>query len=299
MPSRRVYRQVRKQQSAGLGVFSAVLQHDGHAGSIRTVGLLDLPIGHGSPELHHARRRLREVNVQRIDLLHDGQLRCLALPNQRAFSDQGPANAARNRRGDRRITEVDTSRLHVGFGHGHVGLGLPLGGNRVGVFLFANGVCLDQGLVALCKSRCLKQVSLGFGLARFCAGAQCCVRGSVNREQRLPGLDITALAEQSFLQNTRNARPNLRNAGRFKPTRQLGDQTHITQSNGNNTDFSGWWLAARPGPGRTSRRTFAATGQHCNQYERGNLEQHFFRRVRSWRQGGSSRAWHGNGFHER
>ena len=55
-------------------------------------GALNLP-PHGTAQAQHLGRRLREVDVHRIDLLDERQRRRLGLADQRAFGHQRAADA--------------------------------------------------------------------------------------------------------------------------------------------------------------------------------------------------------------
>jgi hypothetical protein len=156
---------VRSENSSlpGQGVFAAVLQHHAHAGGFAAPGALELAIGQGAAQLHDLASRLGEVDIHRVDLLDHGQLRGFALPHQCAFGHQGAADAARNRRRDAGVIQVDAAGLHRCLARGHIGLGLFVRRHGVGVFLLADRVGGHQRLVALGQRAGLRQVGLGAG----------------------------------------------------------------------------------------------------------------------------------------
>jgi hypothetical protein len=74
-----VHGQVGEQQLAWARQFAAVFQHHAHRHGRTLACGLELARFERPAQLQHLGRRLREVDVQRIDLLHHGQLRGLAL----------------------------------------------------------------------------------------------------------------------------------------------------------------------------------------------------------------------------
>ena len=74
--------EVREQQPRGVRVLSTVLQHDAHAGRIAPAGTLELAAFHRPAQAQHLGRGLREIHVDRVDLLHQGQRSGLALAYQ-------------------------------------------------------------------------------------------------------------------------------------------------------------------------------------------------------------------------
>ena len=177
MPRGGINRQVRKQQAAWLRVFGAVVEHDAHDRRIGAASPLELAAGHRRAQLHHVRRRLGEIHIHRVNLLDDGQFGGIALPHQRAFSDQRAANTARNRRRHGGIAQRDAGGLHIGLAHGHIGSRLFFGGHGVGIVLLADGIGFDQRLVALGQRGGLGQIGLGTRLTGLGAGNSGSVRG--------------------------------------------------------------------------------------------------------------------------
>ena len=74
--------------------------------------------GPGLAQAHHFGRRLREVDVDRVDLLHHGQRRGFALAHQGAFRHQRTPDAAADGRADAGVAQADAGRLHGGLGGG-------------------------------------------------------------------------------------------------------------------------------------------------------------------------------------
>ena len=136
----------------------------------------------------------------------------LALADQRAFSNQRPANPARNRRNNRRVSQVDAGRLDICLAHGHIGFRLLLRSHRVGIFLLAHRIRFDQRFIAIGQCSRLRRIGFSTSLTGLGACNRCSVGCSIYREQGLTGLDIAALAEKALLQNTGRTRPDLRYA---------------------------------------------------------------------------------------
>ena len=198
----RVHRQIGKQQASWLAVGRTVFQHDAHACGVLAARFLELAALHGTAQLQGFAGGLREVDVHRVDLLNDRQRRGFALPDQRAFGHQRAADAARDRRRHAGVVQVDAAGLHGGFANGHIGLGLLVGGHGIGVLLLADGIGRQQRLVAVGQRLGLDQVGLGAGQRGLGALQGSGVGRSVNGEQRLPGLDIAAFAEQALLHDS-------------------------------------------------------------------------------------------------
>ena len=244
-------------------MLAAIGQQQAHAGAVRA-GALELAALERAPQLHRLVGRLGEVDIDRIDLLHHRQRRGFTLADQRAFGHQRAANAARDRGRDPGIAEVDARGLQGRLGHGHIGLGLLLGRLCADEFLLADGLGLDQRLVALGQRAGLHQVGLGLGQAGLGAVVAGLVGAGIDGKQHLTGLDFAAFAEQSLLQDTGGTRPHLGHARGLEPARQLGDQADLARRHGQHADFGRRHAGA--GSGR-SRGLVAAGGEQGGQAE--------------------------------
>ncbi|MDT4842860.1 hypothetical protein FQZ97_767750 [compost metagenome] len=255
----RVDREVGEQQLAVLPVVGAVFEHHADARGFFAAGTLVLAGGHGAAQLEHVGGRLREVHVQRVDLLHHGQLGGVALADQCAFGDQRAADAARDGRGDIGVALVDLGGLQQRAVGGHVGVGRLGGGHGRRVFLLAHGVGFDQRLVAV--GQCLGLHGVGFGAGQGGLGV---LRGGhqrcrVDAEQQLAGLHVAAFAELALEQDARRAGAHLGDARGFEAAGQLGHEAHVGGLDRHHADF-------RRRTGATAARTgrglaLAAGGQ--------------------------------------
>ena len=194
------------------------------AGRVGAAGGLELAALDGAAQVEQLGRRLGEVDVHRIDLLDHRQRRRLALADQRAFGDEGAADAARDRRRHRRVAEVDLRALQACLGRRDVGLGGLLRRDGVDVVLLADRVGFDQRLVALGLRRRLRQVGLGARDRRLDRRDLALQRRRVDLEQQLAGLDVAAFDEHALQQDARHARAHLGDARGLEPAGQLGDQ---------------------------------------------------------------------------
>ena len=156
-----------------------------------------------------------------------GQLGDFPLAHQRTFGYQGAANTARDGGRHRCIAQVDACGFHGGLGRCQIGFGLLLGGHGRGVVLFADGIGFHQGLVAIGQGCGLGQRGFGACYRGLCA-LQCGAVGrSIDFEQRLAGLDVAALTEQSLEQDARDASTDFGGARGLDAARQFSDQGHI------------------------------------------------------------------------
>ena len=224
-------------------VFCAVVEHHTHAGRLRA-SALELPAFQGAAQLHDLRGRLRKVDVQRVDLLNEGELRGLALTHQGAFGDQGAADAARNRSRDEGVVQVDAGGLDRGLTDGDIGGGLLACRLRVHILLLADGPRLSQGLEAFGLCLGLRQVGLGLGQQSLRARKRGLVRARINLEQGLARFHVAAFTKQPLLQDARGPGPDLSHARRLQPARQLGDQAHVTWRHRDDTDLGRRWAGA-------------------------------------------------------
>ena len=180
-----------------------------------------------------------EVDVHGVDLLHQRQLRRLALPDQRTLGHQRAANAAGDGRGDGGVTHIDLRGLDGCLGSGHVGLGQLLCGDSRNQVLLAHGMRRGQRLVALGLGLRRSQVGFGPGQAGLGAGQGGLVGRGVNLEQGLVSPHFGAFGELPALQNTGHAGPHLGHARGFRTARQFGYQADRTARHGHHAHL-GW-----------------------------------------------------------
>jgi hypothetical protein len=131
---------------AGLRVFRAVLEQDGH----RQVGRS----GHAAPrellaQLQPLGARLREVDVDRIELLHRRERLGLVGRDESPLRDRRLADAPVDRRRDPRVVEDRLGARRLGLRGLELGLRLAQCRGRVLVVLLAHCVDLDQLRAAL------------------------------------------------------------------------------------------------------------------------------------------------------
>ena len=256
-----VHRQVGEQQLSCLGVLRTIAHHEFDTGGLCAACTLELSTFHGPSQLKDVARRLGEVHVHGVDLLHHRQGRCFALSHERTFGNQSPADAARDGRGHTGITQVDVCRTYGSPGGGHICLCLLFGSFGIHKILFADGVGTHQRAVAFHLSTGLCEVGLGLGQA--CARAFRCggVGSGVNAEQRLPCLHITAFLEKALLQDACGASTYLCNPRGLHTARQFGDQADIARRCRHHTHLNRWHL--RPSSGCLAIRLATRGEKQC------------------------------------
>jgi hypothetical protein len=243
----RIDAQVGEEKLARLRIDAAVLEDDADAGRFGAAGRLEPAALDGTAQVEQLGRRLREVDVHRVDLLDQRQRRRLALADERAFGDERAADPARDRRRHRRIAEADLGALQVRPGRRDIGLGGLLRGDGVDVVLLADRVGFDERLVALGLRRRLRQVGLGARDLRLDRGDLALQRRRVDLEQQLAGLDVAAFDEDALEQDARNARAHLGDARRLEAAGQFGDEADGLRLHRHHADFGRRRPAARAG----------------------------------------------------
>ena len=251
-----IHRQIGKQQAATVGVGFTVFENHVHLGRLIAFGGGQLAGTQGLAHLQHFVGRLAEVDIERVDLLNGGKVRHIPLPDQRAFCHQRTANAARNGRCDVGVAQVDAGCFHLrarGFFGSHGGI----------VFLLADRIRLYQRAIAPRQGAGLRQVGL-------CAAERGAIRGGINREQQLPGLDIAAFFKMAFEQNARRTRANLRQAGGLQPARQIRCKRHRARLHSHYTHFRRGHTAASPCASSSLFFIATAGGQGRSQRQHGD-----------------------------
>ncbi|MCY1538448.1 hypothetical protein D9M68_739870 [compost metagenome] len=194
---------------AKLGVFAAVFQDQLDPGGV-LAGFLQLPAGQFPAQLEHRHRGLGDVDIDRIQLLDHRHGAALATTDQRALGYRRTADAPGDRRQHLGVTQVDLRALHNGFGLQALGL-------RLVELLTADGLLVDQQLVAI-----------GQGLARLQRGLRAfqgrLVGRGVDLIKLLAGFDFAALGEQALENDAVDLRAHFGNAVRAGASRQLGGQ---------------------------------------------------------------------------
>ena len=232
-----VHRQVREQQLARLRIGRAVIEQHAHGGRLRGVGRLQAAAADRLAQPQHVGHRLGEVHVQGVDLL-DHRHRCgVALADQGAFGDQGPADAPCDRRSDRRIAQVDARGLQRRRAGGDVGLGLFAGRHRIGVVLLTDGIGADQRLVPLGGGGGLHQGGLRLGEHGAGAVHRRLEGGRVDAVQHLALAHIRAFAELPRHDDAGHPRTDLCRAQRFESSGQVHHQSHRFGSHSDHGDL--------------------------------------------------------------
>ncbi|MNS68658.1 hypothetical protein D3C72_1019420 [compost metagenome] len=238
LTGRGVHGQIGEQQLAFLGIGATIIRiHLDLGGIVSRLGQLA-----GVQRFTHAhdvRGRLRDVDVQRVDLLNDSQLGHLALAHQCTFGHQGAADAARDGGGHRGIAQVDAGVGDSCLARCNLCLSSFFVGDCHVIVLLADGVGFHQRLVAACgrgrlcqRCLCLCQCRLG----AFQTGA---VRRIVDLEQDLACLHVGAFLEGALLQDACNTSANLRNTEGLQTAWQIRHDGNAPELDGQHADF--WW----------------------------------------------------------
>ena len=166
--------------------------------------------------------RLREVHVDRIDLLHPREQRGRVEADQRAFGDFGATHASRDRRDDARIAEIELGLADFGTGGQHLGACTRLGRTGLGVFTRADGALFEQAAIALDLVAGRIVLGLRFG-ERAARGVQCGrQRLRIDAEQHIAPGDFLAFLVFALDDDAARTRTHVGAAEGFKPSRLLG-----------------------------------------------------------------------------
>ena len=157
-------------------MFAAVVEHQAHLGAT-PAALAKLAGLDRAAQPQHLGGGLGEVDIHRVGLLDQRQLRDLALPDQRALGDQRTADGAGDRRPDLGVVDVEPRGGDRRLGGGDIGLRLLQRGLRRHPFGLADRLGRGQRLVARQIGLGLGQIGLGLGLRR----QRAVERGAVGR----------------------------------------------------------------------------------------------------------------------
>ncbi len=138
----------------------------------------------------------------------------LVLRGERAFGDQGAADAPGDRGADGGVFEIDFGAPHRGLLRHHVGLGLTLGGQREIVLRLRRRLAVEQRLEAILLARGLKQGRFGLGQRRAGAVEVDLELGGVDSVEHRALFDDAALFERALQHDAGHARTDFGDAHR-------------------------------------------------------------------------------------
>lgn len=233
---RLVDRDIAELQLAPLRVRLAVLENQRDLRRARAFRL-DAPALDVLAQLQAVEARLREIDVDRIELLDGRHQRRLARLHVRARRDLRDADAARDRRDDIRIAEVDLRGLDGGLARAHVGGRLPLRGHRIVVLLLADRVRGDEHLVARDERVLRREVRLRLRERRLRAVQLRDIGCRIDLVQALAGLDVAAFGELAPQHDAVDPCAHLRDQIGARTARQFGDDRHGLRLDGDDADF--------------------------------------------------------------
>ena len=145
---------------------------------------------HGPFQSDQITAGLGEIEIDRIELLDDGEQGGVALSDESAFRDLRPADAAGDRRGDGGVGEIELRGFLRGLGGqdfrgAHLQRGLGVFG-----FLLANSFGRDEFLEALGLAFGLFQIRFGTGEAGHRAVTGGLQRCGIDFEKQLSGFHV-------------------------------------------------------------------------------------------------------------
>ena len=200
---------------------AAVLEHDRHGqGNV----FFERAIRKFPLELQQFRTGLRDIDVDGIELLHRGQGLVLGCLDQRSFRDRGLADAARDRRGDARVTEHHASRRECRAARLQFGLGLAKGRDGIVVVLRADDAGLHQFAGPAGPQPSGLQRGFGARDRRLRDAVVRAIGRVVKLIEGLAGLDVGALGKEPCLDDTGHLGPDLGNQEGAGAARELADQ---------------------------------------------------------------------------
>ncbi len=249
-----VDRHLRKLDPAGPRVVRTVFEFQVHRGR----GGKQLSLGQGPPQRQQLSGGLRDVDVDRVELLDGCEGGLLVGVDQGAGGDGGAADAAADRGGHAGVLDAQRGGGKVRFVLVDIRLRLIGGRNRIVDVLLAERADLGQRLVAI-RAR----------LSRLRARARVLelrgrliTRGDiaaiVDLIEGLTRPDQGALHEQPLLDEAVDLRTYVRGHGRCHPAGEHLDQCLRSRREGDDADFNGAtgesgrsaagpWRAATPG----------------------------------------------------
>ncbi|KGW79211.1 efflux transporter, RND family, MFP subunit domain protein [Burkholderia pseudomallei MSHR2990] len=221
----RVDGKIREQQLALARVRAAVRAHERHLDVLlrdaRRASAL-----HRAPQRFDVGRGLREVHVDRIELLDGRERRRLILADERAFGHERAARAAVDRRGDGRVIELQLRARELRARRRDGRLRLPFVGERLGVVALADRAVAHELVVAAALVE--RREVRGPRLLERARGrvARRLERRGIDPEQHRAALDFLPFLVGARGHDARDPRAHLGLPVRVEPARQFDRQRH-------------------------------------------------------------------------
>ena len=177
-----------------------------------------------APKLVDLADRLREVGVDRVELLNGREMGRFTLSDQRAFGYQGAPDAAADRRTHGGVFQVQPGALHVGLSGRDVGFRLTEVGDGRLVLDLGGDLAGDQLLDALGLLCRLLEHGLSFCQGRFARLQFHFERRGIDAIEHVARFHLAALLEGPLHHDAGHARPYFGDAGRRDTARKLTDE---------------------------------------------------------------------------
>ena len=226
---------VREQQLAGAAIDRAIVEHQAHPGRIGR-DAVEFAALERAPELIEFGDRLREIGIDRIELLNRREIG-LVLHHQRAFADQRRADHAIDRGADRGVAQIELGARDFRLASLDLGFGLPHAADGFFIFGVGGGALAGQRRNATRLLRRLVECRNGLGERRLAGLHFDLERPRIDPVERIAGLDLAALVEQALDDDAGNPRTHVGNPGRRDAPRQFAHQRARLGSHGDNADF--------------------------------------------------------------
>ena len=198
--------------------------------------------------------RLLDVDIHRVNPLDHRKRFGLVGGDERADGKQRPADPPADRRGDRRVAQIDPRGLERGAGLRNIGPRLPGLGRGVGIILLGDRLDLRQRAVPVGAGLGGFSRSAGIGEVRRRLVDGGLVEARVDLEQRLSLTDGGAFGEIAAANEAIDLRPHFRRLERHGPPAKLRQQRHRTGLGDDIADLGGSAPAIRRvGLGRAAR----------------------------------------------
>ena len=210
-----------------------------------------------APQLVELSGGLREVRIDRIELLNRGDMGRRILTDQRAFGDERAADAAADRRANAGVFQIEFGARDVGFACRDVRLGLADIGDRHIQLRLCRRAARRQYLHALGVLPFVVQHRGSFSEGGFHGIDIDFERPGIELVKNVAGFDVTALLEIAIDDDTGHARAHLGDPGRREAPGQLADHCQRRRLQLDNADLRDCRTVLAAG----SRGTFAAGGE--------------------------------------
>ncbi len=168
-----------------------------------------------------------QIHVHRVELLDRRHRVGLAVGDQGAFGGVGASDRAGNRGVNLGVGEIYFRGFDGRLGGKNLGLGRLVPREGVVVFLFADGIGVDQLAVSAEFQLGGVEVRLGLGQGRPGAGELGLVGGGVDLVQLIALLHHRALGEKSFQDHARHLGTDLRGAHGRRPAYEGRYHGHV------------------------------------------------------------------------